>query len=345
MGGGERYFAELSLALSRRDDIVVSAFAADGPRVLRLRSGKWSGVPWREVVRAIRGADAVHVHQVNSRVFDAALAICGFLRKPLVLTDHGGGWYTLGRLLPRTRLRGVSALAAVSRASLEDLAWALNRPHEILYGGGDHILRSDSTAVRIDRRGSDFLFVGRLLPHKGIHLLIEALPPGRSLTVCGPSNLPDYLQLLRVAAAGKDIRFIIAISDEQLRGLYETTSYTVLPSVHDAFGRHYRRPELLGLTLLESASLGIPCVGSGLGGSAEVLEMLGMPTWEGATDPAIIERFLSQLPPARSVAYRQLKNTVHTGSKQFAWDAVAARCMRVYERLLSADHDASGVLR
>src|SRR5258708_24755453 len=60
---------------------------------------------------------------------------------------------------------------------------------------------------RTIQRDKTVLFVGRLLPHKGINYLIEALPPGLRLEVVGPALYEQYLEDLHKLAARKCVTF------------------------------------------------------------------------------------------------------------------------------------------
>jgi glycosyltransferase involved in cell wall biosynthesis len=114
------------------------------------------------------------------------------------------------------------------------------------------------------------LFVGRLLPHKGIDQLIAAMPAGVLLTVCGRPYEPGYYEHLRACAQGKDVEFLTDADDSAIRGLYRRALATVLPSVYrDSFGKTYTAPELMGFTLLESMACGTPAICSRVGGMPE----------------------------------------------------------------------------
>src|SRR5439155_18003782 len=113
---------------------------------------------------------------------------------------------------------------------------------------------------------------GRLLPHKGIDCLIEALPRGMPLVVCGRHSHKDYSWLLshRAITQEKDVTFVGDADDEAIRDLYRRSWATILPSVYqDCFGGSHVAPELMGLTLLESMACGTPAVCSRVGAMPE----------------------------------------------------------------------------
>lgn len=285
-------------------------------------------ISFRDLVREAKGFDALHVHQISSFAFDAAALLRQLGHVPLVLTDHGGGWPTPSRLFGRSRLRLVDGIGAVSPWSLSrltgDRRWA--RPAEILWGGGDHVVVGEPTGTHIEKH-YDFLFVGRLLPHKGVHVLIDALPAQATLGIAGEARDPQYRRDLQRAAQGKAVEFLGSPSDDDLAQIYRSTRFTVLPSVDAYRDQTFRQPELLGLTLLESLNVGTPVVGSDLGGMADLLSAVNMPSAPsgdvGAWKALLVELLRNPQPQVR-------------GADKFTWDATAGRAQNLYGMVASS---------
>ncbi len=111
----------------------------------------------------------------------------------------------------------------------------------------------------------DILFVGQLVKHKGVQVLIEAfraLPEEQArLHIVGSG---DYTQWLKeMAAVDKRIKFYGKISHDHVRRFYEMADITVIPSIW---------PEVLGIVILESLSIGTPVIGSAIGGIPVIIK-------------------------------------------------------------------------
>lgn len=332
LGGGERYVSELARALSERDDIELNLYTVAMPAGIarRLPAPTASRAGFAQLLRDARQADILHAQQLNSPAFDLGMALARFARCPLVLTDLGGGWRTPGRALGDRRLRLVDGLAAISKASTTDLGWDTMRPSRTLFGGGEHLLRG---ADRRDVRATDFLYVGRLLPHKGVDLLIEALPEDRSLRVCGSVADPAFLARLQRLAIGKKVEFSIDTADVSLPSIYAASSFLILPSRRTIGGEAIGRPELLGLVLLEALNCGTPCAGSDLTAIREVLDPVGMPLFK-PDDVRALRDTLRSLPQAGSPDHGRYKRLCERGAERYSWRCAAAKSHDLYAELL-----------
>ena len=346
LGGGERYPLELSRAMADAVETELVTFAAQpgsqrdpsGLRIVTLQARRWlRGDPAHPVAlglpRRVADADVVHVHQMRSLPGRVAALAARSLRRPTAVTDHGtrgGDW---GGLLQRLFNR----FLLVSRFSAQELRAPPGRTR-IIYGG------ADPARFQPDRRSrrDSFLFVGRLTPHKGIDVLLRALPPGARLTVVGmPGYDPapperDYRQMLDREADGKEVRFVGTLQDEELAELYRHAAALVLPSVErTCYGKPVPATELLGLVALEAMASGTPVVCSRAGALPEIVG-------DGETgllvEPGNVEQLrerLRELLADRALIERLGANGRDAVLARFSWKACAQRCLEAYSELLS----------
>lgn len=110
------------------------------------------------------------------------------------------------------------------------------------------------------------LFLGRLVPVKGVDLLLEALPPTLDLLVAGDGPLAAPLRS-RAVALGKSVRFLGEVGGEAKHDLLAAADLLVLPSLRLTDGR----TEGTATVLLEALDAGLPIVATRTGGAPEVL--------------------------------------------------------------------------
>ncbi|MCK7581191.1 MAG: glycosyltransferase [Chromatiales bacterium] len=124
-------------------------------------------------------------------------------------------------------------------------------------------------AVRVEGRLSPVRigFVGTLVWHKGLHVLLEAareLPAGAyEIEVWGAlDTFPDYTASLRAMARGLPVRFCGAFHNGQGADVYSRFDLLVVPSLW---------PENSPLVIHEAFMAGVPVVAARIGGIPELV--------------------------------------------------------------------------
>lgn len=344
-GGGERYPLELARALAAHVACELLTFGpvarvvheAGGLSVRTLRPllylHRHPAHPLAPgLVGALGGAEVVHTHHMRSAPSKLAAVTGRIRRQGVVVTDHGAQASDWAGMLPRLfdRFLAVSAYSACE----------LGAPPErtrVIYGGADPVRYAP--APDVEREG--VVFVGRLTPHKGVDRLIQALPAGATLRVAGTgghdAHWPErtYPELLRELAVGRDVRFLGAVADDALPGLYRSARVLVLPSVErTCYERSIRVSELLGLVAIEAMMSGTPVICSRVGGLPEVVED-GVSGYlvEPGNVAELGERLAEVLGDPVGAA-RMGERARERALERFTWDACAARCLESYAEVV-----------
>jgi len=338
-GGGERYALELARALSRRvpTKLVTFGSSASTEREGELTIHTYEALTYVrdernnplsfEIFPGLWDVDVIHCVSWNTLVTDFSILAAKLFGKRIFITDVGGGASaTLQRFLPLARwVDGYLLIAEQGGQQFERFRdrWG------ILYAGIDiERYRPDPA---LPRRG--VLFAGRLLPHKGIDYLIQAIEPGVSLRIVGRPYDPEYLALLQRLSRGRDVTFITDASDEDLIREYRSAVVAVLPSVYTNVYRQYTGlPELLGFTAMEAMACGTPALCTDVGALSEVVV-------DGVTgflvppnDPAALRARIQQLLDDPAYAARLGTAARERIVERFTWEAVAERCLTAYRQ-------------
>lgn len=352
LGGGERYATELARAMSRltptrlvsfsENNVPEEALREIAPLEVRLFRPFWYPCDQRinpvslRFLTALSDAQVIHCHQFHVVATTLAIAYARATGKKVFVTDLGGGGWDISYRFDTGRW--VDGFLHLSHFSARQFA---------KYQGKNRVIGAGVDVERFrplpGRTYETVLYVGRLLPHKGVNYLLEAADARWDVRILGRLWEPhrrearsiEYLQHLRELARGKRVRFILDADDERLVREYNAALVVVLPSVHrDMFGEWHPAPELFGLTLLEAMACATPVIATRVGALPEIVE-------EGVTG------FLVPPNDARALADRirwfqrhpdEARRMGERGraraKERFTWEAVARRCLEIYREAL-----------
>lgn len=361
VGGVETHVRELARAL-RRLGVDVTVITADtegaGPRgefagveVVRVapRSTLFKTPSMPAAVEALASGkfDLVHSHSPPPLAAYRAAKGARRARVPHVLTFHCdpeiplpfGGLIadayrlTLGRATLRRTDRLVSTTA--SYASTSRYLWNYS-PTVVPNGVDASFFRpgrpSEGVASKLPGApGFRILFVARLVQHKGVEQIIDAmrlLAPPASLLVAGDGDRRRVLEArARASPAADRIFFLGPIPLADLPDIYRACDVFVLPSVS--------RLEAFGIVALEAMACGLPVVASNIPGVREVVSdgvegLLANPLDTKDFADAIHELLVNPLKRADLGRNGRAKVI-----REFTWERVADRVMEIYESLLA----------
>src|SRR5262249_11978575 len=177
--------------------------------------------------RHLANADVVHCHQQHVLCSSLAAVAGRLAGRPVFVTDlGGGGWDISGYVATDRWYRGHLHISQYSRLvnGHAQKSWA-----HVISGGVDTERFAPSNAVA---RDGTVLFVGRLMPHKGVNDLVNAVGTDLPLELIGQPYDARFMAELRKLAEGKRVRFRHDCDDAALVRAYRSALCVVLPSVH-----------------------------------------------------------------------------------------------------------------
>lgn len=335
-GGAERYALELSRAMAAHTPTRLIGFGAPGRR----RDGALDVISFRNQLPGRRfasspaslalwphlaWADVIHCHQIYTMGTSLALLYGRVRHKPVFVTDHAGGGLSLQSYFNLDRwFAGRLWVSAFSRGERAP------RPGDaIVHAGVDE--RRFHPAPEPPGGERPVLFVGRLLPVKGVDVLLRAVDAETPVVLLGPAYDTAYAEQLHQLAHGKRVRFEPPVDGEPLVRAYQQALCVVLPGT-----------EAFALTFLEAMACATPVICSRDSGMPEVLE-------DGVTGfvvPAGDERAL-----AEKISWMR-QHPVETRAmgeagrrrvlRDLTWTALAQRCLLAYAPYVNATETGSG---
>lgn len=239
--------------------------AFQNPRILRQKTNFKGSQPlsvtyFLTAIREGRRADLVHVHAPNLLASFATL----FLRRctKVVVQWHGDiqkGWKNiLVRPLENLMLSRADSIICTSQNYADGSP--ILRPFidkiSVIPLGIEEVVAHDFNP-HANQRSRDFiLFVGRLVPYKGLQYLLNAMPLVSSdldLVIAGTGPLRQELEArTEELNLSNRVTFVGRCSEEELHSLFWNAKLFCLPS--------FDKREAFGVVLLEAMRMSVPVV-------------------------------------------------------------------------------------
>lgn len=209
---------------------------------------------------------AVHAHWIVPQgIVLAAAGVLSRGRPRMICTAHGsdistlrGGFWRCLRRWVALRCDRIVVVSEALKVQLASEGCSVDRI-EVIPMGTD--LRGLFVLDGSPRSPAEILFVGRLVPGKGVDILLRALPailarkPDATLTVVGGGPERDKLaDLAQRLCVGERVSFIGPVAHAALAAHYRRAALLVLPSREEGFG----------LVLVEALGCGCPVAASDL---------------------------------------------------------------------------------
>lgn len=175
------------------------------------------------------------------------------------------------------------------------------------------------------------LFVGRVIPRKGVPVLIKAAGmvkrqiPHVKLLIAGGGRAAYLRKLKRLARQWKaPVRLIGRVPHTHIHRLYQAADCFVCPSQkHEAFG----------LVNVEAMSSGVPVIASNIGGIREIVEHGRNGYLVGSyRNPEPFARYIHKLATDKNTAAKLSQAARQTVLRRFVWSQTANKLLRIYGR-------------
>ncbi len=289
-------------------------------------------------IRAAFGPyDIVHFHA------EGPCVICWLPRllgKKVIVTIHGldhqrqkwgrfaSAYIMLGE---KNAVRFADQIIVLSRSAQEYFQKLYRRETVLIYNGIDPVVPKEAQEISREyglQKNGYLLFLGRLVPEKGVHYLIEAFQGLRTkcrLVIAGGSSDTDgYTQQLHeLAKDNPNILFTGFVKGNLLEELFSNAYLYVLPS--DLEG--------MPISLLEAMSFGCCCLTSDISECTDVTGEQGFSFHQG--DVSSLREKLQELCDNPEL----VKTTGAAGKERvaskFSWDKMTDQTLAMYRQVLN----------
>lgn len=283
---------------------------------------------------ALSPYDVVHIHAEGAAMFCLLPKLFG---KKVVVTVHGLDWKRekwqggLGskyiQLSEKMAVKYADEIIVLSKGIQQYFYTKYKRETRFIPNGVSRPEKVEAKLIQEKfclKKDGYFLYLGRIVPEKGEHYLIQAfrnVETDKKLVIAGGvSDTNEYIEQLKILAKGDDrIFFAGFVQGKMLRELYSNAYVYVLPS--DLEG--------MPLSLLEAMSYGNCCLTSDIAECAEVVEDKAVLFQK--SNVTELGKKLQWLCENPEEVERYKENAADFITKKYNWEDVVRETVKLYE--------------
>ncbi|MFH7807590.1 glycosyltransferase [Acinetobacter sp. BSP-153] len=274
--------------------------------------------------------DIIHAHWLLPQGW-IAYSLAKHFNIPFIVTSHGGDLFGLqGNILTKIKKKvaeNSEAMTVVSQAMHEYLNQLQIKPQAltVIPMGVDLQNRFTPNPLR-NRQKNELLFVGRLVPKKGLNYLLDALSvlvkerPELQLKIVGfgpeENNLKKQVKQLKLE---ENVSFIGALTQDKLPQMYHQATLFVAPFVRADNGDQ----EGLPVALMEAIGCGCPAV---VGHVVGIEDLLGEDITQIAVNPHNIAELITAISNALNnpiLAHERAMRIRQNAIELIDWNSIA----------------------
>lgn len=280
------------------------------------------------------GCDILHIHAVGPSLLVPLARILGL---KVVMTHHGPDyerkkWNRAAKAVLKAGEWGgcvfANAVITISRTIAGQIKRSYGREAVVIPNGvvAPQRMETDGALKQFGLEKGKYVFtVGRLVPEKGFHDLLEAwrvAAAGWKLVIAGGADHEDdYSKGVKEQAAGfKNVILTGRLTGLPLKELYTHAGLFVLPSYYEG----------LPIVLLEAMSYGLSCVVSDIPANREVA-LEDRRYFKPGDIGGMAEKIRAFL--LRPLSVEEKSSQIKGVAEKYNWDTIAAETLKVYGKV------------
>lgn len=283
------------------------------------------------IVSSLGDYDVVHIHAEGPAVLCWLPKLFG---KKVVVTIHGLDWNrnkwggfasTYIKLGEKMAAKYADEIIVLSENNKTYFKTVYNRDTTYISNGVNEPIKYTPSIIstKYNLRTNEYiLFLGRIVPEKGIHYLIESykkIKTDKKLVIAGGSSDTDNYYIKLKAEANSNIIFTGFVQGRELAELYSNAYIYCLPS--DLEG--------MPLSLLEAMSYGNCCLVSDIKECSEVVEDHGVLFKKGNIEE--LAQKLQELIDNKKMTQSYKDSAQNFILRKYNWDDVVDATLSLYK--------------